>query len=1278
MISLLGVFILLYFEFAALRSSQNLMTLLKYSTVAEVGYMLLGWGAGVYTGEVGAILHLENQILMRGLVFLTAWAIIRKFGSTKIEELKGIGKKSPFLAILLAYGIFSIMGLSPFKGSISKFLIIYADIAAGHYIYAGLAAIGSIVEAYYFIHVIQKLCFESSEEKADFQPVVTAAKGKFPLQGWVTGLLVLLSALTAITSLFPEPMLHSAESILGYFGSTGSIGDIPVIDYPWDDIVLLPYVGSFLVLICGFYFERVRDFLAIAIFSVTVYLVWNDASLDGLSRLFTIIVAIAGLLGIIYSAAYFHKKKLSNRYMFFLLFMLASLIGVTSSQHFSNFYTFWELMTWSSYLLVIHDQTPKALKAGFMYFMMCVSGAYLMQLGILVLYHVTGTFDMAAMNGSLSGISPSVLAFLLIAFLVGTGVKAGMVPLHSWLPAAHPVAPSPVSSLLSGILTKMGIYGMIRILYVVFGGTLLMQTGEMGLIISLLGVLTLFYGEIMALYQTDIKRMLAFSTMAQLGEIIITLGVGTYLSIYASMYHVLNHAIMKSLLFLAVGSMIYRIKSQQISDLKGVGKVMPFTSICLSIGILSIMGLPPFGGFNSKFLMLYANVAAGHWYYAALILIGSIIGAFYYIKIIRTLFFEKYEGSPIKEAPFLMLLPIGILTGLTIFNGIFPHISLSLVKAAVDSIAVQAHVTIAAIPELTVQWPLSVIILLIGGVLTYIVGHNSNRRAGWCAVAVTLTALAALVRQAGSYDIAALSFALLIVGVGALNLLYSLGYMEHNHKQSRYYMFFVMMIGGLTGVALSKDLFSFFVCWEIMSSWTLYFVIIHEETAEALREGFKYFIFNYIGANCILLGMLVLAANTGVFGFEAVTLALGNIPLEIGGAALLLMTIGFLMKAAMLPLRIDYQMHPAAAPTPVSGYISAVLLKSAPFWLLKLFFMLGGMTILARLGFIGSMPVVSYAIAWLSCLTILGAAIMALLQNGIKMMLVYSTVSQIGYIILGLSLGSTAGIAGGLLHFINHMIFKNLLFLAAGAIMLKAHAYSLDEVGGLGRKMPWTLLFFMIGALSLAGVPPFSGFASKWLIYEAAMEQGQPVMAIISLIASVLTMAYFIKFMHTAFFGALPQKFEHVTDPPWTMLLPMGLLGIVCMAFGFMPGIPLQVISAIQTIIGMPEVSFTLTTINTPLGSWQAGITAAILLLSVGIGIFISRISNQKVRVTEVYTCGVTSLKPEEMHVNSENLYGTLTKTIRDIFTSRNSDTIQQKKKSTLSNDSGTIHREGQ
>jgi formate hydrogenlyase subunit 3/multisubunit Na+/H+ antiporter MnhD subunit len=279
--------------------------------------------------------------------------------------------------------------------------------------------------------------------------------------------------------------------------------------------------------------------------------------------------------------------------------------------------------------------------------------------------------------------------------------------------------------------------------------------------------------------------------------------------------------------------------------------------------------------------------------------------------------------------------------------------------------------------------------------------------------------------------------------------------------------------------------------------------------------------------------------------------------------------------------------------------------------------------------------------SWIAGLTIVGAGAMALVQRGIKRLLIYSTVSQIGYIILGLSLGSTLGLTGSMLHFVNHMFFKDLLFLAAGAIMVQAHARNLDDVSGLGRKMPVTMTFFMIGALSLAGIPPFSGFTSKWIIYEAAMEKGQVFLAILSLVGSVMTMAYFVKFMHSAFFGVPSKNSENVKEAPLTMLIPMGVLSAISIVFGIMPGLPLTVISKVLSLAGFAKPSFTLFSVDTPIGTWQVGTITITLLLAFAVGLVLLLSGNKKIRYTDAYTCGVTDLDTDKINVSSKNMYET-------------------------------------
>lgn len=1249
-LSLFGVILLLLFEVMAVMKTKKLMILLIYSSIAELGYILLGIGSNTFSGQTGGILHLEYQIIMRGLVFLAAFVLIKRNGTQYIEKLKGVGKTSPYMSTMFAFGVFSVMGLSPFKGAVSKFLIVYSNIEIGNYLFAVIAVLGSIIEAWYFIRILHIICFAETEGE------VQKNNSTSVLFQRITNVIVtILVVLTALTSLFPDTLIHFSENLAKMLFGTVKLTELPVFDTPWPLVVLLPYIGAFAVFLIGYFLPKMRGISAVSVSAATVVCILLDGNIDGLSNLFALVVSVIIFFVSLYSIGYFKGEPNNNRYFFFLLLTLGSLIGVATSTQFGNFYVFWELMTWSSYLLIVQEPSEKALKAGFKYFMMCTSGAYVMQYGILLLQKNTGTLDMQAVAGQLSTLPPSLLILILILFMIGTGVKTGLVPLHSWLPEAHPAAPSPVSAILSGILTKIGIYGIIRVVFIVFGVELLKQLGSIGeysyvgLAISFVGLITFFYGEVMALRQKDAKRLLAYSTMAQVGEIITTLGLGTYLSMVASLYHVMNHAIMKSLLFLAVGALVYRLKTREITAFKGIGKVMPVTAGFMSIGLLAIMGLPPFNGFISKFLMLYAAVNAGYWYIAALLLLGSVIAAVYYIKLIKTIFFEKYEGPSVEEAPLIMLIPMGLLTGLVIFNGLFPQYGLNMVVPAANYVAAQGGMAIATIPQIQVHWPVIIVIPMLGGLLAYFLGKGSPKAAGWISVTVISATFVAIVVSRENFDVYSLSFALLIAFVGLLNLLYSLGYMGHGHAQNRYYMFFLMMIGGLIGVATSKDFFSFFIFWEIMSSWTLYFSIIHEETEGALKEGFKYFIFNYIGASIAFLGILILTSNTGVFDMMTLAKRMQEMNLGTAGLGIALVTFGFLMKAAALPFRIDYQMHPSTAPTPVSGYISSVLLKSAPYGLIKLFFIMGGATVVARLGLLGGSPIMLNVVSWIAGITIIYAGAMALAQRGIKRLLIYSTVSQIGYIVLGLSLDSTLGLTGALLHFVNHMFFKDLLFLAAGAIMVQAHAKNLDDVTGLGRKMPVTLSFFMVGALSLAGVPPFSGFTSKWIIYEACMQNGQVVLAILSLAGSVFTMAYFVKFMHSVFFGIPSTNSENVNEAPWTMLLPMGALSAVSIIFGIMPGIPISVISQILSLAGFATPSYSLFQVDTPLGTWQAGTITMILLLAIIVGLVFLFIGNNKIRYTDAYTCGVTDLDPDNINPAAQNLFETPVKLVKKL-----------------------------
>jgi formate hydrogenlyase subunit 3/multisubunit Na+/H+ antiporter MnhD subunit len=448
------------------------------------------------------------------------------------------------------------------------------------------------------------------------------------------------------------------------------------------------------------------------------------------------------------------------------------------------------------------------------------------------------------------------------------------------------------------------------------------------------------------------------------------------------------------------------------------------------------------------------------------------------------------------------------------------------------------------------------------------------------------------------------------------------------------------MTSGLTGVAISTDIFSFFLFWEIMSSWSLYFVIVHEENAAALREGFKYFFFNILGAAFLFLGVILLIQWSGGGDFRLLRATLpgfssGQIILVLG-----LMAAGFVLKAAQLPLRIDIQMHPATAPTPVSGYISSVLLKSAIFGLVKLFLLMGGGLFLSE-GLAGSgLPQIMTAVVWIGGLTIVLAGSMAIFQTDIKLVLIYSTVSQLAYMVLAAALGTSLGVAGGLLHLVNHAFFKDLLFLVAGAVIAQTHRQSMDGLGGLGTKMPLTLAFFCIGAACVIGLPPSSGFTSKWIIYHALMERGFVLVAILSLAGSVLTLAYMAKMLHSVFLGPIRPGLETVSEAPRVMLLPMGFLAAGCLVTSLFPGAVLAPLNSVLAELSLERLDVAPWGINSGRGAWNATLTALLAAMAWFASSLLLRRLSGKERVTDIHSCGIP---PDELNVraNPEDIYTT-------------------------------------
>ncbi|MGC4076508.1 MAG: proton-conducting transporter membrane subunit [Rubrivivax sp.] len=1236
-----GALLLLGGELMALRHWRDLRRVLAFSTVAECGLALVGF-AGGEVGQLGGGMHLVYQVVMRLLVVLVAVRLAGAAGSWQVERLAGSGKAAPGLALLFGFGMFSLMGLSPFRGAMSRFLVLYDLMGHGHWLLAAAGTAASIVAAIYSIRVIQAICFADGPAA---RPAHRAAGWRTPL-----GLLILvLAVLTALANFEPEPVAHVAAFV---FGLTG---ELPAVEGPWPWLATLPYVGAFGLYLLGGVSGRLRDAAAVLLAAATLALALLTPELEPVSRLFALLFAGVMLLVTVYSTAYMHHEGGERHYFFFLFLMAGSLMGVATAGDLGSFYLFWELMTWSSYLLIVQSRSPESLAAGARYFVMCAGGAYVMLLGVVGLGVLAGGFEFGRLAAGLAHAEPLSAAALAACLLVGFAVKAGLVPLHGWLPVAHPAAPSSVSAPLSSILTKTGLLGVMKVLLAVFGVALWRGQGgglDFGLLLSVVGVVTLLYGELMAWRQSDLKRLLAYSTIAQVGEIAAVLGLGTTLAMAGAAAHVLTHGMMKTLLFLGAGALIMRAGTRTLADLAGIARRMPFTAACLGTGLLAIMGLPPFAGFVSKFLMIYAAARAGAWPVAAALLAGGVIGVMYYARILRVVFFDAPSAvaQQASEVPWAMRLPLAVLAALLLALGLVPAPLLALAGAAANAVGAAHGVAGAVLPSLMPDWPLAAVVCAVGGVATLVLGRAGRATAGAAAVGTMLAALAAIGYESARYDALSLPFAVVVAGMGALNLLYSLGYFAHHgHKLERFLGFTVLMIGGLLGMAGAHDLFAFFFFWEVMSSWTLYLAIIHDETPEALREGGKYFVFNIAGASFLFLGVAVLGAAAGSFAFADIAAAARTMPvatLALGAGAAV---AGFAMKAAMLTVRVDYQMHPAPAPTPVSGYISAVLLKSGPLGAFKLIVLLGGTAVLSRLGTVAGLDPISYFLVVLGAVTALYAGLMAFIQTGVKRLLIYSTVSQLGYVMCGLALGDPLSTAGGLAHALNHALLKNTLFLAAGAILAQQHIVSLDALGGAGRRMPWTFAFFAFSGLSLAGLPPFNGLGSKWLLYEGALSSGHPFVALALMGASLTTLAAVLKFIHAAFLGAESPVSAKLHEAPATMLLPMALLTALSLAISVMPGLLLVPVAHVQAGLGLQPIAASWFGPLPGAYGWHPLTLALPLAALLAVGWLLMRAGRPAPTPSHAHTCGV-ELAPEAMRMAASNLYGSPARLVRRVF----------------------------
>ncbi len=406
-------------------------------------------------------------------------------------------------------------------------------------------------------------------------------------------------------------------------------------------------------------------------------------NVDNMGRLFAAIVILVWVLAGIYAFEYMKHEKEEKRFFGFYVMVFGILHGLVFAGNMVTFYLFYELMTLLSVPLILHNRSKEAIMGGLKYLFYSLFGAYMVLFGLFFLNKYATTLNFTAggvLNMSLVEGNETIMLVVAFAMIIGFSVKAGMFPLHAWLPTAHPVAPAPASAVMSGIIVKMGVLGIIRSVYFLIGADFIRNTWVQN-VWMILALITVFMGSMLAYREKVFKKRLAYSTVSQASYILFGLSLLQVHAMTGALLHVVFHAIIKSCLFLSAGAIIYKTGKTNVDDLRGIGKEMPLTIWFYTFAAAALIGIPPASGFISKWYLSMGSLESGieifSWLGPVVLLVSALLTAGYLLPITVKGFLPgadyDYSALQKKEPKLTMLIPLLIFGVLALLLGVFPN-----------------------------------------------------------------------------------------------------------------------------------------------------------------------------------------------------------------------------------------------------------------------------------------------------------------------------------------------------------------------------------------------------------------------------------------------------------------------------------------------------------------------------------------------------------------------------------------------------------------------------
>jgi len=873
---------------------------------------------------------------------------------------------------------------------------------------------------------------------------------------------------------------------------------------------------------------------------------------DGLGLLLASLASFLWCITTVYSTGYMRdlKEHAQTRYFACFSLVIGATMGVSLAQNLLTLFIFYEILTISTYPLVVHNETEEAFRAGRKYLVYTLGGGAAILVGTLALLAAGGGTAITFVPGGNQTLGSISLEFARVAFVLlfaGFGVKATLVPEHGWLPSAM-VAPTPVSGLLHAVaVVNAGVFGLLRVMMFLYGPALIATLGMRNFVIAA-AVITIIVGSLFALTQDNFKLRLAYSTISQLSYIVLAAAIltplalgntaaGASAAVIAAAFLIAAHAFGKLTMFFVAGAVNVETGKSNISELDGIGKKMPAAIIAFFMATLSMAMLPPMAGFVGKWYLSVGAWNAGYWWVLLILAFSGVLNLAYFLPITIRAFLRPYSGTIEGPKHWLLMAPPIVTAIGTLVLGLWTTMPYGPLEIGGNIASAVTGSGLGAIYPLVIGHAIPpFVFFLVGGPVVVWLLKGQVRQAAMILLAALALLDVVYLPHAVEWSVPLMGYQLVLLRVDSLSYLMGIIFATITFLAVLYaagfgkpwmHLFALLYAGTSLGVVFAGDWISLLIFWELMAITST--LLIWEAGGEAVQAGYRYFLFHGFGG-------AMLAAGVALLFLQGSNPTVGAIS---GFWPSLFIVIGIGVNLAMIPLHTWLPDSYPKAHFAASVFLSVYTTKAAVY-------------VLAR-----AQPATDL-VAFMGAIMVVYGVSFAVLQTNMRKLLSYHIVSQVGYMVTGVGLASWPGIAsqigdlaldGGMAHAFNHILYKALLFMTVGVIIWQTGENNLGKLGGLLKKMPITAIAFWIAAFSISGVPFFNGFVSKGMITSAAEQSNE----IIWLLLEIGTFGTFLSFLKLGYFAFLRPGNIEAKDPPLTVKIAMLGAAALCVAIGVYP-----------------------------------------------------------------------------------------------------------------------------